>query len=147
MATTFKGRPILPGNVRGEAVVSRQGFNTLACFRKSMALPLGKAVCADQDNPDLFGKVLTGKVICLPQTIGSTSGGLILEAMAALNLGPMAMLFSEQIDSLAASGLILADVWVERRIVTVDRLGEAFLEAVRHGQPLDIAEDGTVTLL
>ena len=32
MSRTFKGRVVLSGAVKGEAAVSRQGFNTLACL-------------------------------------------------------------------------------------------------------------------
>jgi predicted aconitase with swiveling domain len=149
---TFKGRPVLPGSVRGPALVSRQGFNTLASFQKSVIAGsltgrAKRAVCSDQDNRDLFGKVLTGTILCLPQTIGSTSGGLVLETVAAMGIAPAAMLFSQSIDSLAASGVVLADVWVGKRIVAVDRLGDEFLQTVREGQQIEVGEDGTVTLL
>lgn len=56
----------------------------------------------------------------------------------------MAMLFSRQIDSLAAGGLIVADIWAGKRIITVDQLGEAFLAAIKSGDRVTIDEDGTV---
>jgi hypothetical protein len=56
------------------------------------------------------------------------------------------MLFSEQIDSLAAGGLIVADLWVGRRICTVDQLGEDFLQSVEDGDRIVVREDGTVTI-
>lgn len=144
MSKVFRGRVILPGHVEGEALVSRQGFNTLASFQKSLILRSRKAVCSDQDNADLFDKVLTGKILCLPQTIGSTTGGLALATAAQRGLTPRALLFSRPIDTLAASGVILADVWEGIRIVTVDRLGEAFLSYVQEGQRIEVHEDGTV---
>ena len=54
------------------------------------------------------------------------------------------MLFSQPIDSLAAAGVILADVWTEHSIVAVDSLGEEFLNAVKDGDKITIKEDGTV---
>lgn len=74
----FKGRVVTPGEVTAEAVVTKNGFNTLASLQ--MALQFGdKAVkCGDQSNKDLYGKSLLGKALCLPQTIGSTTGGLVL---------------------------------------------------------------------
>ena len=143
----FKGRSILPGTVKGQALVSRQGFNILASLKKNVGLRSWKAVCSDQDNPDLYGKVITDTILCLPQTIGSTIGGLILERMAKKRLAPRAMLFSQKIDSLAAAGVIMADIWIRSRIVTVDKLGSKFLDAVYEGQNIEVQKDGTVTLI
>ena len=142
----FHGRPVLPGAVDGEALVSRGGFNTLASFQKSVIAHSRRAVCADQNNADLYGKLMTGTILCLPQTIGSTTGGLALETVARMGSAPRAMLFSEHVDSLAAAGVILADVWVGRRIVTVDCLGQEFLDTVKSGDRVWVAEDGTVSV-
>jgi len=144
MSRAFRGRAILPGHIQGEAVVTRTGFNTLASFQRSMIRRSRTAVCSDQDNRELYGKVLTGKILCLPRTIGSTTGGLILETAADMMIAPNALLFSERIDTLAASGVILADVWQGKRVVTVDQLGEEFLEYVQDGQRVEVREDGAV---
>ena len=146
MSATFHGRPVLAGELDGEALVTRHPFNTLASFIKCLTTGARKAVCSDQDNPDLYGKVLTGAVLCLPQTIGSTAAGLILETAVHKGVAPAAMLFSESVDTLAASGAILADVWVGRRIVLVDRLGPEFLDAVQDGRRVGVRADGTVTV-
>ncbi|RCX10516.1 putative aconitase subunit 2 [Anaerobacterium chartisolvens] len=146
MERIFKGRPVLAGNTQGESVVSRQGLNILATFQKSALKKARVVVCSDQNNKDLFNKTLTDKIICLPKTIGSTTGGMVLEAIAKLGIGPKAMLFSEHIDSLAAAGVILADVWLSRRIITVDTLGDEFLEYVKDGQHIGICEDGTISV-
>jgi predicted aconitase with swiveling domain len=144
MSETFQGRAILPGSVQGQALVTHTGFNTLASFIKSMFKRASKAVCSDQDNGELHGKLLTGKILCLPKTIGSTTGGLVLETASQMEIAPRALLFSEHIDTLAASGVILADVWLGKRIVTVDQLGEDFLDYVKDDQQVEVREDGTV---
>lgn len=140
----FKGRAIIPGNVRGQAVVSKKGFNTLASFQKSIITRARRATCSDQDNPDLYKKVLTDRVLCIPQTIGSTTGGLVLLTIARMNMGPRAILFADKVDSLAAAGIILTDVWLNKKIITVDCLGKDFLESVKEGSEIEIKEDGTV---
>jgi uncharacterized protein len=147
MGRVFQGRNVLPGDCRGEALVSHAGFNILASFQQSFALRLREAVCGDQDNPDLYKKVMTGKIICLPVTIGSTGGGLVLQAVANLGLAPQALLFSKHVDSLAAAGVILADVWLGKRIVVVDNLGDEFLDAVQTGQKVAVYADGKVEIL
>jgi len=147
MSKIFKGRPILGGDLTGEALVSHGGFNTLASFQKSVIMRKKEAICSDQNNPDLFKKLMTGKVLCLPQTIGSTTGGLVIQTVAELGSAPAAMLFSEHIDSLAAAGVILTDIWNNKRIIVVDQLGKEFLDAVQTGQQVKISADGTVEVL
>jgi len=141
---TFKGRVVLPGNISGEALVTRKGFNSLASFYKSMVSGSKYAICSDQDNLDLYGKNLTDMIICLPKTIGSTSAGATWDTVASMGIAPKAMLFAEPIDSLAAAGLVLADIWVGKRIVTIDRLGDAFLNYVDNGFRVEILSDGCV---
>jgi predicted aconitase with swiveling domain len=145
---TFKGRAVIPGNFKGEAVVTKQGFNTLATCQKSLLKKSSKSIIgADQNNPDLYGKDITGKILCLPQTIGSTTGGMILQTIADAGLNPSALLFSKEIDSLAAAGVILADVWQGKTVITIDNLGDNFLDAVKSGDTIEITEDGTVNIL
>ena len=146
MGKIFKGRTILPANLKGEALVTHTGFNTLACFYKSILTEAETAVCGDQDNLELFGKELTDKIICLPKSIGSTSAGATWDCVVKMGIAPGAMLFSQRIDSLSAAGLILAEVWVGKRICTIDQLGDEFLDYVKTGQLIGIREDGTVTI-
>ena len=140
----FIGRVIAPGTVTAPALVSHGGLNTLASFQKALQFGDKKATCSDQNNPDLFGKEMLGKALCLPQTIGSTTGGLVLYCACAMERQPACMLFSNPIDSLAAAGVILADVWTDNSIVAVDSLGEDFLKAVKDGDSITVKEDGTV---
>ena len=145
MATTFKGRPLLPGTLEGEALVSKQPFNTTASYLDNMfAGVTDSAPCTDANNEELFGKDLAGAIMCTSQTVGSTMGAGCIMGMNDLGVGFKAMLFSAHIDSIAAGGLIMDDVWNERRVITVDLLGDEFLEAVKTGDPIKISEDGTV---
>ena len=141
----FHGRVIAPGTVTAEAVVSHGGFNTLASFQGALQFGDKKATCGDQNNPDLHGKELAGKALCLPQTIGSTTGGLVLYCACAMERQPACMLFSKPIDSLAAAGSILASVWLDGiQMPVIDNLGEEFLNYVQHGMTVTVKEDGTV---
>ena len=142
----FKGRVIIDGTAELEAVVSRQGVNTLATFQKSALAHKKEVICSDQNNPDIFNKNLTGKALCLPQTIGSTTGGLVLHSVCAIGIAPAAMLFSESIDSLAAAGVILADTWTPNKIIAIDRLGDEFLNYVKDGMKITIKADGVVVV-
>ena len=143
----FKGRVVTPGTVSAEALVSHGGLNTLASFQKALQFGDKTATCGDQNNPDLYGKQMLGKALCLPQTIGSTTGGLVLYCACAMERQPACMLFSKPIDSLAAAGAILADVWVDNvKMPVVDCLGDEFLEYVKEGMTVTVGEDGIVTV-
>ena len=142
----FKGRVVVPGTASAEALVSHSGFNTLASFQKALMFNDKKAKCSDHGNHELFKKPMAGKALCLPQTIGSTTGGLILFDAASNGVQPACLLFSKPIDSLAAAGTILAGVWTEAKMPTIDSLGDEFLEHVKTGDAITVSEDGTVTV-
>jgi len=49
------------------------------------------------------------------------------------------------IDSLAAAGAVLADVWVDGvTMPVIDSLGDEFLDYVKDGMTVEIKTDGTV---
>ena len=143
----FKGRVITPGEVTAEAVVTTQGFNTLASLQMALQFGDKEVKCGDQNNQELHGKPLINKALCLPQTIGSTTGGLVLYCACAMKKNPACMLFANHIDSLAAAGAVLADVWVEgvTRPV-IDELGEEFLNYVKDGMTITVKEGGIVVV-
>lgn len=144
---TFKGRVIAGGKWVGQAVVSHGGVNTLATFQKSAMANAKEVVVSDQNNPDIYGKVITDKALCLPITIGSTTGGLVIQTVCAMGINPACFLFSQHIDSLAASGIVLARIWENSKIIAIDNLGEEFLSTVKTGDKISVDEDGTVTIL
>ncbi len=147
MEKVFKGRVIGGGELTGEAIVSKQGVNTLATFQSSALKNAKQVISSDQNNADIYKQNLTGKILCLPQTIGSTTGGLVIQTVCAMGIAPSAMLFSEEIDSLACSGIILARNWENSNIIAIDRLGQKFLDYVQTGDKIEILNDGTVKVI
>ena len=142
---TFKGRVITPGEVTAKAVVTTQGFNTLASFQMALQFGDKQVKCGDQNNSELHGKPLIGKALCLPQTIGSTTGGLVLYCACSMGKNPACMLFSGHIDSLAAAGAVIADVWVDGvTMPVIDSLGDEFLSYVKDDMEITVKADGTV---
>jgi predicted aconitase with swiveling domain len=142
---TFNGRAILPGELTGTATVSRQAFNTSASYFENMfGGRTDAAPCTDANNKDLYGKDMSNMILCTTQTVGSTLGGCTIMGMKEVGVGPQALLFSKHIDSLAAAGVLLEDIWNSKRIVTIDQLGDDFLETVQPGDPIAIHSDGTV---
>lgn len=144
MSRSFKGRVITKGCCKAEALVSHGGLNTLASYQSAMMFGDKQVKCGDQNNADLYKKPMRGKAMCLPMTIGSTTGGMALFTVCELGKNPACMLFSESIDSLAASGAILAYVWGESKMPVVDRLGQEFLNYVKDGMMISVEPDGVV---
>ncbi len=143
----FKGRVVTPGTCTAKAVVTKAGFNTLASLQKALQFGDKKATCNDQNNPDIYGEPLCGNALVLPQTIGSTTGGMVLYCACAMKRQPACMLFTNHIDSLAAAGAILADVWLDDiTMPVIDNLGDEFLDYVKTGMQITIKDDGIVVV-
>lgn len=142
----FKGRVLASGNYSGKVIVSRQGVNTLATFQKSALMNKKQVIASDQNNSDIYGKNITGIALALPMTIGSTTGGMVLQVVCSMGINPACLLFSEPIDSLAAAGVVLAKVWENSDIIVIDKLGKEFLDTVKSDDNIEVKEDGTVTI-
>ena len=144
---TFRGRVVIAGEVAGKATVSRQAFNTSGSYLENMAAGNTEtAPCTDTGNAELSGRDLKGMILCTCTTVGSTMGGMTLMGMADIGVGPQALLFSKPIDTLAAAGVVMADIWKDRQIITVDMLGDEFLESVNMDDPIKVYKDGTVEI-
>ena len=143
----FKGRVVTPGTCTAKAVVTREGFNTLASLQKALQFGDKKATCNDQNNKDIYGEELCKNALVLPQTIGSTTGGMVLYCACAMKRQPACMLFTNHIDSLAAAGAILADVWLDDiTMPVIDCLGDEFLNYVKTGMQITVKENGVVVV-
>ena len=134
MKKTFQGHVVTAGTCQAEALVSHGGFNTLASYQTPMLTG---------DNQ----KSMLGKALCLPETIGSTTGGMALYTVCATGRQPACMLFSKHIDSLAAAGAILAAFWTDANMPVIDRLGDEFLNYVQDGMTIEVKENGVVEVM
>lgn len=142
---TFKGRPLIPGKVEGKAMASKSPFNVSSTYLENLFGGNTKtAPCTDVVNKEWAGKDLAGQILCFPTGVGSTMGGATLLGVGSLGLGPKAMLYAGHVDSVSVAGLIIDDVWNDRSVITIDQLGDEFLDTVKTGDPISIMEDGTV---
>ena len=93
---------------------------------------------------ELFGSIAG----CVPKFGLLTDEGRIASWVVEVKTSrrPEAQILGRAIGSLAAAGAILAGVWSENPMPTVDSLGEEFLQAVKTGDPITVEEDGTVTV-
>ncbi|MBQ3878979.1 MAG: hypothetical protein II727_01630, partial [Oscillospiraceae bacterium] len=69
---------------------------------------------------------------------------MILYTAADYGRQPACMLFANPIDSIGAAGVLLADIWTDAKMPTVDSLGAEFLAYVKTGMRITIKEDGLV---
>jgi len=144
---TFKGRSLLSGNLTGKALASKQPLNTTGSYLENLFGGNSEsAPCTDPNNKAFYGKELGGAIICTTTTVGSSLGGAALMGVGSLGLGPKAILFSQHVDSVSLAGLLMDDIWNGRRVITIDLLGDEFLDTVKSGDPIAIGEDGTVTV-
>ena len=142
---TFKGRPLLPGNLDGKALASKQPLNTTGSYLENLfGGNSTSAPCTDPNNKEFYRKELSGAIICTTTTVGSSLGGAALMGVGSLGLGPKALLFSEHVDSVSLAGVLMDKVWNGRLVVTIDLLGDEFRDTVKTGDPISIHEDGTV---
>ena len=146
MSKTFKGRPLLQGNAEESAEVSHVGFSPTASYIEIVFKNSKSGVIKDHDNTDLYGRDISGKILCLPQSIGSSAGACMMMAAAKVNALPKAMLFSNHVDSLSACGLLMAHNFLGTPVIAIDMLGDEFLKTVKTGDKIKISEDGTVEI-
>ena len=146
MSKKFKGRPLLPGNVEETAEVSHVGFSPSASWIDIIFKNSTSGVIQDHESKGLYGRDIKGKILCLPQSIGSSAGACMMMAAVKVDAAPKVMLFANHVDSLSACGLLMADNWLGKRIIAVDMLGDEFLDIVKTGQEVKVYEDGTVEI-
>lgn len=142
MRKEFQGHVVLGGDVQGKAMVSRKGFNSCASYISGLAS--ASPLSHDQDNKELYKKPIAGSILCLPTTIGSSTGGMVLQAAARIGIAPKAMLYADNVDTVSVAGILLADIWDGKRIICLDRLGRDFLNQVKEGDTITIKSDGKV---
>lgn len=144
MSKSFKGRVVTPGRVKAEALVSHGGFNTLASFQMALMFGDKQVKCGDQNNSDIYKKPMIGKALCLPETIGSTTGGMVLYAACSFKATRLHVV--SPIDSLARLRVRYLRVnWTNASMPVVDMLGDEFLDYVKDGMTVSI-DDGSVTV-
>ncbi len=102
------GRPIVEGNCKAEALVSRRPLSFLGGVDPSTGIIMEK-------NHDLQGGCVKDKALCFPHGHGSTVGSYILYSLAQRNLAPKAII-NETADPVVVVGAIIAEIPMVDRI-------------------------------
>ena len=126
----LKGRPIVEGKARGEALVSSTPLNLL----KGVDVNTGRII---EEGHDLRGTVVTGKILCFPHGRGSTVGSYTLYTLAKRGRAPKAIV-NELADPVVVVGAIIGS------IPMVDHID---LTKIRSSDIVEVdGEAGTVTV-
>ncbi|MFX0102317.1 MAG: aconitase X swivel domain-containing protein [Candidatus Hodarchaeota archaeon] len=107
----YEGNTIIAGNATGTAVVTKQSINFLAAYSKNLVFTWKKGKIGDKEH-ELFGMDLRDKILFVPSSCGSTTGGLFLLEAIKAGIAPKAIIV-QAADSLLVSGAILAEIWLE----------------------------------
>lgn len=137
MSIKIQGRPILPGQAAGEALVASEPLS----FWGGYDYRTGTII--DQRHP-LAGQVAAGRMLALPFTRGSsTTTAVLLEAVKA-GTAPAAILTTAP-DSFFALASIVADEMYATPIPLVVLAPEDFRQ-LESGQILALGEEGVLEI-
>lgn len=99
---TLKGRGIVKGFCRAEALVSKRPIS----FLGDIDPKTGEVV---EKKLDIYGECVTGKVLCFPHGHGSTVGSYVLYSLAKNKLAPKAIV-NEKADPVIVVGAVIANI-------------------------------------
>jgi len=143
----FRGRGIVPGRARGRALVTAKALNLTASFTKPRNfIRRWRGLILDRLH-ELYKQDVAGTVLIFPECIGSTYTGMILLEVIAAGRGPAALVV-QNADSLLASGALLAEVWLNRKVPLVEIPSAEIFAAIRTGQTVEVdGEEGIVRVM
>jgi predicted aconitase with swiveling domain len=133
----LRGRPVVPGSARGEAVVSARPISLWG----GLDARTGEVI---DRRHDCSGRNVAGKVFVFPWGKGSSTGSAILLESVRLGKAPAAIV-NRATDPIAALGSIIADE-LYGKAVPIVVLDEADFGAIADGDRVAIEPDGTVIL-
>ena len=145
-STILECRPVIDGKARGPALVTQQPINfTAAMCKVPNMIPSKRAEVRDSHH-ELFKQNIANKVLVFPSCIGSTHTGLVLLDLVSMQRGPAAMIV-QQNDSLLISGVVLSNVWFDRKIPVVEYADDDLYEHIATGADVVVDGDaGTITI-
>lgn len=134
VVTLFKGRKVVGGKARGEALVSKAPI----CFLGGIDVKTGRVT--EVGHP-LEGKNIAGKVLVFPTGKGSTGGSYLIFEAAENGVGPCAMI-NRAIEQVTAIGCIIAEIPV------LDRVDPDPIEGIKDGDLVEVdADSGLITIV
>ncbi len=123
---TLKGRGIIEGHCKAEALVSTKPISFLGDVDPKTGKVVGK-------NLDIYGECVTDKVLCFPHGHGSTVGSYILYSLAKNKLAPKAIV-NEKADPVIVVGAVIANIpMIDQIDINQIKMGEMVEVDARKG--------------
>lgn len=136
---TIKGRGILDGIAKGEAIVSSQPFGFFGGVNPLTGEIIDK-------RHELFGQNIKGKIFIYPEGRGSTVGAAIMLELARTGSAPAAIVNIE-IETITAAGGLLAKKFYNIDIPMIDQLQENPIELIKTGDVVEVnGTTGEITI-
>jgi predicted aconitase with swiveling domain len=128
---TLKGRTIVEGQCKGEALVSERPLSFLGGVDPANGRIIDR-------THDLYGKCIKDRILCFPHGRGSTVGSYVLYSLAKRKLAPKAII-NHTADPVVVVGAIISD------IPMVDQVD---IKQIRTGDILEVdAGKGRATII
>jgi predicted aconitase with swiveling domain len=115
----IQGRGIISGKAKGRALVTSYPLNLTSGLSKPQNMFNRLAGVYYDRHHELYRQDLYNRILVFPQTIGSTFTGMVVLELIRRGRSPLAMIVQEA-DPLLTSGLILAEVWLEKNIPLIE---------------------------
>lgn len=133
MINVFKGRKVVGGKAKGEALVSKEPI----CFLGGIDVKTGRVT--EVGHP-LEGKNIAGKVLIFPTGKGSTGGSYLIFEAAENGVGPCAMI-NRSVEQVTVIGCIIAE------IPMIDNVDPDPIELIKDGDIIEVnADEGIITV-
>lgn len=130
----IRGRKVIGGRARGEALVSRDPI----CFLGGIDVETGRVT--EVGHP-LEGKSIAGKILVFPTGKGSTGGSYLIYEAASNGVGPAAVI-NRKVEQVTAIGCIMAE------IPCIDRPDSDPIAAIKDGDLVELDGDaGLIKIL
>lgn len=130
----LRGRGIVPGRVRGRALVSPETISGWGGIDPARGIIIER-------RHSLFGVSFAGKVLVFPGAKGSSGWSGFFQSTRLLGTAPLAMVFTT-VTTKAVLGAVVT------RVPTVSELDADPVEAIHTGDLVEVDGDtGTVTIL
>lgn len=143
MKFSLKGRSVLPGVIRGQAVVSHGTLSLNNSFQKALFKKSNNLVVEDKKS-DIYLKNITSKVLCIENFEDSNVDALFILSLLDNNCSPICILASKQLPNSVLAGLVIAKNFYKTEIVVVDKLGDEFLLKIENGDIVSICDDSVI---
>jgi predicted aconitase with swiveling domain len=135
MSKVIKGKPIVPGKAKGQAVVSHQPIS----FWGGVDPMTGEVI---DRRHECSGTVITGKVFVFPTGKGSSTGSAVLMESIRNGSAPAAIINCKT-DPILALGAIVAEELYHKTLPMVV-VSQEDIESIQNGDNLIVQPDGTI---